>query len=164
MKPAQLIAMIRPQNQQLSPPGAEAARHIRRWRSRHTAKPQEVQVIIAGDPWPSLYKGLGTHLKDSIRFENTQSMVRADLYKQMLDQATEAREALQSADIAYESFVESFELLEPNLLHEAQSLVHELESLTEPGKPSWMTATLDTLAQQFEDRRNPSSTLSKKAA
>jgi hypothetical protein len=164
LAPGQLIAMIWSGDHEQDPEGATAAKYIRRWKSRHKAKPQEAQIVIGGEPWPSLYKGLGTYLKDSIRFENAQSMVRADLYKQMLDQATETREALQSADIAYESFVESFELLEPNLLHEAQSLEQELESLTEPGKPSWMTATLDTLAHQFEDRRNPSSALSKKAA
>jgi hypothetical protein len=164
MKPAQLIAMIRPQNQQLSPPGAEAARHIRRWRSRHTAKPQEVQVIIAGDPWPSLYKGLGTHLKDSIRFENAQSMVCADLYVQLLEHASEFKQATRSADASYESFLETLELVEPQLLDNAADLAHEFDALVSPAKPSWMFSTLDELAQRFSDGSTASTSPTKKAA
>jgi len=156
--------MIRPDDHERNPEGAKAAKHIRRWRARHTANRQEVQIIIAGEPWPSLYKGLGTYLRDSIRFENAQSMVRADLYQQLLDQATDAQESLHSADIAYESFLDTLELIEPSLVDEAKSLNQELESITDPRKPSWMARSLDEIAQQFNDGRTPSSTPNKKAA
>jgi len=71
---------------------------------------------------------------------------------------------LHSADIAYESFLDTLELIEPSLVDEAKSLNQELESITDPRKPSWMARSLDEIAQQFNDGRTPSSTPNKKAA
>ena len=164
MAPGQLIAMIWSGDHKQDPEGAAAAKQIRRWKARHTAKPQEVQVIIAGDPWPSLYKGLGTHLKDSIRFENAQSMVCADLYVQLLEHASEFKQATRSADASYESFLETLELVEPQLLDKAADLTQEFDALVSPAKPSWMFSTLDELAQRFSDGSTVSTNPHKKAA
>jgi hypothetical protein len=162
--PGQLIAMIWSGDHKQDTEGAAAAKQIRRWRARHTAKPQEVQVIIAGEPWPSLYKGLGTYLKDSIRFENAQSMVCADLYVQLLEHASEFKQATRSADASYESFLETLELVEPQLLDNAADLAHEFDALVSPAKPSWMFSTLDELAHRFSDRSTVSTNPHKKAA
>ena len=164
MAPGQLIAMVWHRDHEQKANGAATAKQIRRWRARHTAKPPEVQVIIAGDPWPSLYKGLGTHLKDSIRFENAQSMVRADLYVQLLEHASEFKQATRSADASYESFLETLELVEPQLLDKAADLAQEFDALVSPAKPSWMFSTLDELAQRFSDGSTVSTNPHKKAA
>ena len=164
LAPGQLIAMIWSGDHEQDPEGATAAKHIRRWRARHTAKPQEVQVIIAGEPWPSLYNGLGTYLKDSIRFENAQSMVQADLYVQLLEHASEFEQATRSADASYESFLETLELVEPRLLDNAADLTQELDALVSPAKPSWMFGSLYELAQRFSNRATASTKPRKKAA
>ena len=163
-KPAKLISLISPTNENLSPDGAEAAKSIRWWRSRQTPRRAEVQMILEGDISTGLMTGLGNHILDTLRFVDDEAIFKAELFAQLVEDTIDFEESARSAAVAFESFHETLFEIDPGGDHAEASLLQELDAMLNGNSPSQMFTALDALAESFAIKSIASHRPQKKAA
>lgn len=112
-KPARLVAMISPQNHQVSPPGASAVKAIHSWRKRDRYGMPEVQLILEGELMSGLVLGLGPYITGVYRFKDAQSMARAEAFEQIDDLLDEFGSAVSEATETLRQVVSALEEIDP---------------------------------------------------